>query len=101
MPKDVEVIDLTGDPPVNVNQRITRSKRALLVQAEDDLESKLREARSKRPRRQQRADADFDDLVIVQDTGKARVVADRGNYMRCMLIKQVLTPVLFLSCRTS
>jgi hypothetical protein len=79
MPKDIEVIDLTGDTPVSANQRTTRSKRALLVPAEDDLEAKLREARSKRARRQQPADADFDDLVIVQDTGKARVLADRGN----------------------
>lgn len=83
MPKDIEVIDLTGYIPSVVKKRTTRSKRALLSQADGvDPESKHREARNKRSKRQQTAEDNFDDLVIVQETGKVSIVADRGKCIR-------------------
>jgi hypothetical protein len=83
MPQDIEVIDLTGDTPSIVKKRTKRSKRGLPVQADgEDLEFKHREARNKRPKRQQAAEEDFDDLVIVQETGKVSIVADQGKCIR-------------------
>jgi hypothetical protein len=67
VPRNIGFVDLTDDSAVN--QRAAHSKRALLDEASKH-NSKNNEAGSKRHKLQQQADEDFDELIIVADTGK-------------------------------
>lgn len=70
MPRNIEFVDLTEDSASN--QGVTLSKRALLDEAcgASNVNSKNNQAGSKRHNLQQQADEDFDELIIVADTGK-------------------------------
>jgi hypothetical protein len=62
------VIDLTTDTPPN--QRIESKRDSLELACYSDVKIVERESPSKRHKRQETADADFEELIIVEDTGK-------------------------------